>query len=93
MDYVRTSKLSCCASVNMVISYESGAFNEKNLKPCLGYIVGRKISGTISGAVVNNNSTILTNNLKDENGFLGIGRYKQLDYVSQDHTQLCGREG
>lgn len=85
--------ISCCASVNMVISYESGAFNEKNLKPCLGYIVGRKISGTISGAVVDNNSTILTNNLKDENGFLGIGRYKQLDYVSQDHTQLCGRAG
>lgn len=73
-------------SVTCTIEYVGEKCNEKELKPCIGNFVGRNMSGGgyIEGSTENINSTINTATLGESKGFLGIGKYNQLEYVSKN---------
>ncbi len=68
------------------ISYEGEKCNDNLLKPCIGYFVGRNVSGggSIEGSTAFITGNINSGDLQDKNGFLGIGRIKQCDYVAKD---------
>ena len=81
-------------SKSLTIKYIGKQNKDKIFKPRLGSIAGWCFLGTIT--YTDNydkfiSATIDTENLTYSNGFLGIGKYDQREYVnSQDY---CGKKG
>lgn len=77
---------------NMKIIYKGQECSEKLLKPCIGFFVGRNVSGfgVIAGSTGDIDGTIDSGTLKKYDGFLGIGKYNQLEYIATNKA-FCGR--
>lgn len=75
------------------INYMGEKCTERDLKPCIGYFVGHKVSNisNITGCSVSNSNTINHGTLHEYKGFLGIGKYNQLEYVKESDDTICGR--
>ncbi len=82
-------------SNNTLIRYEGNECKDKQLKPCLGFVVGRSVNGSVQ-ATLESGISIYTGKLQSfkAGGFLGIGAttYNQLQYVSTG-TSPCGKVG
>lgn len=83
------------SSDNIIIKYEGEKCKDKELKPCLGFAVGRNMNGTVN-ALLEGGISINIGELQSfkSGGVIGIGAktYNQLKYVSTQ-TDLCGRIG